>query len=91
MFLKNYKNLKKLSFYEFLILLFPFCILSGSFVTNLYLIFVSIFLIRNFYKKKETILIFKKALTTPPWALKCLRTFRQVPVKCFTNALGDEF
>ena len=61
MFLKNYKNLKKLSFYEFLILLFPFCILSGSFVTNLYLIFVSIFLIRNFYKKKETILIFKKA------------------------------
>ncbi len=61
MFLKNYKNLKKLSFYEFLILLFPICILSGSFITNLYLIFVSIFLIRNFYKKKETMLIFKEA------------------------------
>ena len=59
MFLKNYKNLKKLSFYEFLILLFPICILSGSFITNLYLIFVSIF-DKKLLKKKETMLFLKR-------------------------------
>tara|TARA_B100000965_G_C19528816_1_gene730109 strand:+ start:70 stop:1320 length:1251 start_codon:yes stop_codon:yes gene_type:complete len=42
----------KLSYYEFLVLLFPFCVLAGSLIINLYLIIVSIIFIKGLFQEK---------------------------------------
>lgn len=50
--LKNFKNLAKLNFYEYLLLLFPIILILRSVVINIFLTLIIFFLIYELFKKK---------------------------------------
>ena len=46
-------SFRNLNFFEKIVLFFPFCVLAGSLIINIYLIFVSIIFVYQLIKDKK--------------------------------------